>query len=326
MKPKITIIGLGRVGASIGLALKKSGAELEIIGHDKVRDVGNAAQKSGAVDKHDWNLYNACQGAGLVLLAMPLAGVLETIELLKNDIAPGIIVTDTAMVKQPILEAARVFAPGVHFIGGHPIIRPTPDMPGARDQANAELFSDAQYCLTPAPDADAEAINVLAGFVSILGAKPFFLDAVEHDGLAAGAQHLALVLQAAFLKTTTASSGWRELNKFAGDDYFQATQLAAQDAKSIAQLLLAQNLPLQLWMTQTMQAWRELQTLLVQNDAAALEKWLVPAQEARAQWLRNEVGSPVPTADLSEVRSSATRMFLGGLATRLGGDKKKEKG
>lgn len=326
MKPKITIIGLGRVGASIGLALKKSGAELEIIGHDKVRDVGNAAQKSVAVDKHDWNLYNACQGAGLIVLAMPIAGVLETIELLKDDIAPGIIVTDTAMIKQPVLEAARVFAPGVHFIGGHPIFRPAPDTPGARDQANAELFRDAQYCLTPALDADAAAINVLAGFVSILGAKPFFLDAVEHDGLAAGAQHLALVLQAAFLKTTTASSGWRELNKFAGDDYFQATQLAAQDAKSIAQLLLAQKTPLQLWMTQTMQAWRELQTLLAQNDAAALEKWLVPAQEARAQWIRNEVGSPTPTADLSEVRSSATRMFLGGLATRLGGDKKKEKG
>lgn len=326
MKPKITIIGLGRTGASIGLALKKSGAELEIIGHDKVRDVGNAAQKSGAVDKHEWNLYNACQGAGLVVLAMPVAGVLETIELLKDDIAPGVIVTDTAMIKQPILQAARVFKTGVHFIGGHPIFRPTPDSSAPRDQANAELFRDSQYCLTPTPDADADAVNVLTGFVSILGAKPFFLDAVEHDGLAAGAQHLALVLQAAFLKTTTSSSGWRELNKFAGDDYFLATQLAAQDAKSIAQLVLAQHTPLQLWMTQTMQTWRELQSLLAQNDAAALEKWLAPAQDARAQWLRNEVGAPAQTADLSEVRSSAARMFLGGLATRFGGDKKKEKG
>ena len=323
MKPRITIIGLGRIGTSIALALKKSGAELEIIGHDKVRDVGNAAQKSGAIDKHDWNLYNACQGAGLIVLAMPVAGVFETIELLKDDVAPGAIVTDTAAIKQPILQAARAFKPGVHFIGGHPIFRPSFDSVAPREQPNAELFRDAQYCLTPTPDADADAVNVLAGFVSLLGAKPFFLDAVEHDGLAAGAQHLALVMQAAYLKTTTASSGWRELNKFAGDDYFQSTQLAAQDAKSIAQLLLAQQAPLQAWLTQTQQTLRELQTLLAQNDAAAIEKWLAPAQDARAQWLKNEVGAPTHTADLSEVRSSATRMFLGGLATRFGGDKKK---
>lgn len=326
MKPRITIIGLGRIGTSIGLALKKSVADLELIGHDKVRDVGNAALKSGAIDKHEWNLYNACQGAGLIVLAMPLAGVLETIGLLKDDLAPGVIVTDTAFIKQPILHAASAFKPGVHFIGGHPIFRPALDTAAPRAQANAELFRDAQYCLTPTPDADADALNVLSGFVSMLGAKPFYLDAVEHDGLTAGAQHLALVMQAAFLKTTTASSGWRELNKFAGDDYFQATQLTTQDAKSIAQLLQAQQAPLQAWMTQTMQTLRELQTLLAQNDAAALEKWLVPAQEARTQWLHNEVGAPTQTTDLSEVRSSAARMFLGGLATRFGGDKKKEKG
>jgi prephenate dehydrogenase len=257
---------------------------------------------------------------------MPLAGVLETIELLKDDIAPGVIVTDTAFIKQPILQAAGAFKLGVHFIGGHPIFRPTLDAAAPRAQANAELFRDAQYCLTPTPDTDADALNVLAGFVSLLGAKPFYLDAVEHDGLAAGAQHLALVTQAVFLKTTTASSGWRELNKFAGDDYFQTTQLATQDAQSIAQLLLAQQAPLQLWMTQTMQTLREIQTLLAQNDASVLEKWLAPAQDARAQWLRNEVGAPTQTADLSEVRSSAARMFLGGLATRFGGDKNKDKG
>lgn len=326
MKPRITIIGLGRIGASIGLALKKSSADLEIIGHDKVRDVGNAAQKTGAIDKHEWNLYNACQDAGLIVLAMPIAGVLETIELLKADIAPGVIVTDTAAIKQPILQAARVFQTGVHFIGGHPIFRPTLDAAAPRDQASADLFRDAQYCLTPTPTAQAEAVNVLTGLVAMLGAQPFFLDAVEHDGLAAGAQHLALVMQAVFLKTTTASSGWRELNKFAGDDYAQATQLAAQDAKSIAQLLLAQQAPLQLWMTQTMQTFRELQTLLAQNDASALEKWLASAQDARIQWLHNQVGAPAHSADLSEVRSGAARMFLGGLATRLGGDKKKDKG
>ncbi|MCG3139655.1 MAG: Cyclohexadienyl dehydrogenase [Anaerolineae bacterium] len=323
MKPRITIIGLGRLGASIGLALKKSGAELEIVGHDKARDAGNAAQKAGAIDKHEWNLYNACQDAGMIVLAMPVAGVLETIELLKDELAPGVIVTDTAPIKQPILQAARAFKPGVHFIGGHPIFRPTPDPLAPRAQASADLFRNAQYCLTPAPDTAADALDVLSGFVALLGANPLFFDAAEHDGLAVGAQDLALVMQAVLLKTTTASSGWRELNKFAGDDYFRATELAAQDAKSIVQLLRSQQAPLQGWLMQTQQTLRELQTLLAQNDAAALEKWLSAAQTARTQWLENKVAAPTHTTDYSEVRSSASRLFLGGLAPRLGGNKKK---
>ncbi|MBI4670600.1 MAG: prephenate dehydrogenase [Chloroflexi bacterium] len=323
MKPRLTIIGLGRLGSSIGLALKKSGAELEIIGHDKVRDVGNAAQKTGVVDKHDWNLYNACEGAGLILLTMPLAGVLETIELLKDDLVPGVIVTDTASVKEPVTRAARAFKPGVHFIGGHPIFRPTRDGAVAGAEAHADLFQNAMYCLTPTVDADPDAVQVLAGFVSMLGANPLFLDATEHDGLAAGAQHLATVMAAALLKTTTASSGWRELNKFAGDDYFNATQLATREVKSTAQILHLQRAVLQLWIDQSVQTLRELKQLLAQDDPAALEKFLATAQEARRQWLADEVGAPSHAVDLSEVKSGAARMFLGGLANRVGGNKKK---
>src|SRR5581483_6869025 len=323
MKPRVTIIGLGRLGTSIGLALKKSGVELEIIGHDKVRDVGSAAQKAGAVDRHVWNLYDACEGAGLVVLAMPLAGVLETLSLLKDDIAPGVIVTDTTSVKHPVLQAAEAFKPGVHFIGGHPILRAVPTDAAPSSEASADLFLNALYCLTPTVNADRDAVQVLTGFAAMLGAKPFFIDPVEHDGLAAGAQHLATVIEMAFLKTTASSSGWRELNKFAGDDYFRATQLAARDAKSITQILQAQQAPLQLWLDQTIQTLRELQRLLAQDDTAALEKWLTTIQTARTQWLRNEVSAPAQAIDLSEVRSGTARMFLGGLATRLGGDKKK---
>ncbi len=322
MKPRITLIGMGRLGTSIGLALKKSGAELEIIGHDKMRDVGNAAQKLGAIDRHDWNLYNACAGASMLVLAMPLAGVLETIELVKNDIEPGTIVTDTAPVKGPVLRAAQAFKTGVHFIGGHPIFRPAPD--GIPQNApHADLFRNANYCLTPTPYADGNAVQVLTGFVSMLGAQPLFLDAVEHDGLAAGAQQLAVAAQAAFLKTTATSSGWRELSKFAGDDYFFATQLASGDAKSIAQELYAQQAPLQLWLDQMIQTMRDLKTQLAQNDATVLEKWLIGGQHARQQWLDNQVTAPVSDVDLSEVRSGTTRMFLGGWVTRLGGNKKK---
>ncbi len=322
MKPRLTIIGLGRLGTSIGLALKKSGAELEIVGHDKSREAIGHAQKAGAIDKGEWNLYNACEGAGLIVLSMPLAGVLENINLLREDVAPGVIVTDTASVKMPVLEAAKVFKPGVHFIGGDPVFRPTRNDTPLETDASADLFQNGVYCLTPTPATEPDAVQVITGFVSMLGAKPLFLDPAEHDGLAAGAQHLATVAESALLKTVTASSGWRELNKFAGADFFAATQLAAHPAASTAQMLLAQREPLLQWMDLYGQSLRDMKMLLVENDAAGLEKWLASAQDARTNWLNNEVGVSTPV-DLSEVRAGALRMFIGGLATRFGGDKKK---
>jgi prephenate dehydrogenase len=323
MKPRLTIIGLGHLGTSIGLALKKTGADLEVVGHDKSRDALSAAQKAGAVDRGEWNLYNACDGAGLIILSMPLAGVLENIHLLRNDVPPGVIVTDTASVKAPVLEAAREFDPRVHYIGGNPIFRPAPDGTLNDSTPNADIFQNAVYCLTPTLNSDPDAVQVLTGYVSMLGAKPLFLDPVEHDGLVAGAQHLATVMEAALLKTITGSSGWRELNKFAGSDFYHATELATRDAASTAQLLIAQREPLQQWLDLYVQSMRDLRIMLTQNDAAALEKWLKSAQTEREQWLLNKVGESVQSSDFSEVRSGAMRMFLGGLANRFGGDKKK---
>lgn len=323
MKPRLTIIGLGRIGTSIGLALKKTGAELEIVGHDKNRDAVSAAQKLGAVDRSEWNLYNSVEGAGLIVLSMPLAGVLENINLLRNDVPPGVIVTDTASVKAPVLDAAKAFDPRVHYIGGDPVFRPTPDGTLGSAGASADLFQNAVYCLTPTPKSDPDAVQVLSGYISMLGAKPLFLDPEEHDGLAAGAQHLATATQALLLKTVTASSGWRELNKFAGLDFYQATELATHEAASAAQVLIAQREPLALWLDQYVQSLRDLKNLLARNDAAALEKWLKTAQVEREQWLYDKVGNTAQATDYSEVRSGAARLFLGGLADRFGGEKKK---
>src|SRR5512135_1823647 len=105
-KPRITIVGLGRIGGSIGLALKQANADLEIIGHDKDSRTAGLAQKRGAVDKTEWNLLNACDGAGLVVLALPLGAIRDTLKVLGNELQPGVIVTDTATTKTPVLEWA----------------------------------------------------------------------------------------------------------------------------------------------------------------------------------------------------------------------------
>jgi prephenate dehydrogenase len=150
-----------------------------------------------------------------------------------------------------------------------------------------------------------------------------FLDPAEHDGLAAGAQHLAALYSALLLKTTTASPGWRELHKFAGNEYYSATLAATADPASQQALMLAQRDALARWIDLSIQNLRELKALLAQEDTTALEKWFETMLAAREQWLAGQVGQGT-APDLSEARATMLRMFVGGLATRAPKDKKRQ--
>ncbi|RLC78939.1 MAG: prephenate dehydrogenase/arogenate dehydrogenase family protein, partial [Chloroflexi bacterium] len=180
-KVNVTIVGLGFVGSSIGLAVKASKADVKVIGHDKEPTVARKALKKGAVDKADWNLISACEQADIIVIATPLMAVKETMEAIAPYIKPGCLVTDTATIKGPVISWADEILPDeVNFIGGNPIIENTTEITGA-DAASAEVLKDALYCLIPSPKASGSSMELATAFVTSLGARPYFLDAAEHD-------------------------------------------------------------------------------------------------------------------------------------------------
>jgi prephenate dehydrogenase len=252
-----------------------------------------------------------------------LGEIRDTLTVLSKDLQPGVIVTDTAATKAPVLEWARVLPPGVHFVGGDPIIPPTrsdgSELSGI-DAADAELFQGAVYCLTPTPEVDPNAVEVMTGFVALLGAKSLFLDPQEHDGLVTGAQHLAYILSATLLQATTASGGWREMSKFAGRDYLTATELAARDPVSQREMVLHHRDDLIRWIDISVRTMTDMRGAIARGDAEALDALFKRMVEARAEWLRGEVGAE-PAIDMSNITTGPMRMFLGGLADR-GGRKK----
>lgn len=316
-KTRIAIIGLGRIGGSIGLALKNTKLDLEIVGHDKDLGVAGRAQKRGAVDKTDWNLIGACEGAGLIVLALPLDAIQDTLSALKPYIQPGVIVTDTAATKAPVLEWANALPPGVHFIGGHPILKW--DRPaGVRGIANADanLFQDATYCITPALTAQATAIDSVSNFIKLLGAKPYFIDAVEHDGLSAGMQHLPALLATALASSTTASQGWRELGRLASADYRAATDLMPPEAKSANEQFMAHRADLVRWVDTIIAELHDLRAILEREDAGALQARVQAAIEKREQWLSGKLEETSAPMQFESMSNTTARMFLGGLADR----------
>ena len=315
-KSRITIIGLGRIGGSIGLALKQAKLDAEVIGHDKDHGVAGRALKRGAVDKTEWNLINSCDGAGLIVLALPLDAIRMTLDALKSNVASGVIITDTAPTKAPVLEWAKAL-PSAHFVGGHPVLASHLPVTHGIDNADATIFRGATYCLTPAMSADENAVNTIASFATMLGAKPYFLDAAEHDGLSAGVEHLPALLATALASSTTASAGWRELSKLSGSTFRAATELLPTDASG-AQEFLAHRADLARWLGVMIDELKMLRELLDRADSDALKAKLESAIEKREQWLSGKTGADEsPALDYTSLTQTTSHFFLGGLAARM---------
>src|SRR5262245_39354460 len=186
---KITIIGLGLVGNSIGMGLKKAIAggvmqAARIVGFDPDRSLEEAAlRKHFSVDEIAPNLESAVRGAGLVVVATPASAVREVLEAISPFLDPGAAVTDTSSTKEQVMAwAGEVLGKQSNFIGGHPVPRVVDlEMPGEEPAPRADLFTKAPYCIMPLPSVSSEALNSVIFLAEALGARPLFIDPREHD-------------------------------------------------------------------------------------------------------------------------------------------------
>lgn len=288
-KPRITIIGLGLIGGSIGLALRQAGGDYEVVGHDREHTAAGKAHKRGAVSKTEWNLISACEGADLIIIATPVMAIKETLTAVAPYLKSGCLITDTASIKGPVMVWAKEILPDtVHFVGGDPVISQEIGQPRGIEGARADLFRGGLYCLTPSPEAAPQAVQLATDLVHLLGARPFFLDAAEHDGLIAGVDHLPFVLSAALLGTTVPSPAWREMRKLAGDAFQSATHLSSGDAATYRDVCLTNGENIVRWIDACLVRLRELREVIIAQEAEKLEKTFEEVISVRDRWLREK--------------------------------------
>lgn len=302
-KPTITIVGMGAIGTSIGLALKKSGGEFEIVGHDREPTVATAARKANAVDRTSWNLISATESADLIILAAPISAIRKTMEAMAPDLKEGCLIVDTCSVKRPVLEWADELLPQtVSFVGGNPIVQVPAGEPGKTGPqlASEDLFVKKLFCLCPSTRTPPEAVRLAADLVATLGAQPYFLDAAEHDGLVAGVEHLPLALSAALLNTVAQSSGWREMRKVAGDTFMRATDLTSAAADALRETSLSNAENMVRWIDDSIRKLYELRNAIREGDEEYLDNLFSDVVESRDKWLadraRGFAGEDLPSA------------------------------
>jgi prephenate dehydrogenase len=305
MSIRVTVVGLGVVGRSIGLSLKRGKTKFEIIGHDKDGEAARRAFKAGCVDRTEWNLISACSGADLVVLCIPLSGIADTLKALASDLKPSSVITDTASLKLPVLSWAREALPDTaRFVGGHPILSSQSALPV---EPSADLLSGAVYCLTPATDTPPDALQMVSGLVEAMGALPYYLDAAEHDGLIAALEQVPWFLAAALQVMAGASPARRELMQLSGPGFAAMTQPLDGNVENLVDLCIHNAANLQRWLNALESQLAVLREFVCAQNRDSLLKAFAASSAMRDDWLKKGAeGSTVDYRDFGMMH-----MFLG---------------
>ena len=309
-RKRITIIGTGLIGGSLGLALKAADLPgVEIVGHDRSRDAANKARKIGAVDRAEHNLPRAVRGAGMVIIATPVLAVHEVLQQISPDLPEGCVVTDTASTKTTVLQwAAELLPPTVSFVGGHPMAGK--ETPGIAN-ADVDLFRGGAYCICPSVDAHEGAVRAVAGLAALVGAEPLYLDPQEHDQYAAAVSHMPLVLSTALFTLLRGSPAWPDLAPLASSGFRDLTRLASGDPQMSHDIFLSNREAALHWLDRIREELARYRDLL-QGDAETLLETFVKAKIDRDDFIAHPHPRREKEPEPTDVRQELLNSLMGG--------------
>ena len=227
----VCIIGLGLIGGSIGLSMKKNNFESKVIGYAKTERTLSRAVERGLVDDAEKNLVKAVNGADLIILATPLSTFKSIIKEIAPFLKKGSIVTDTGSAKFTVLEELKDLIPkDVEFIPGHPIAGTEESGP---DSGFPELFENRWCILTPTKDNSEESIKSIKYFWELLGSKVEIMDALHHDKVLAITSHIPHLIAYNIVGTANdlANVTDSEVVKYSAGGFRDFTRIAASDPK-----------------------------------------------------------------------------------------------
>jgi len=323
MTVQITIIGTGQIGASIGLALGEHKDLFIRVGHDKDVRVANQAKDMGALDRVNINLPNSVADAAIIILALPLDQIRDTLKFIAPNLQEESVVMDTAPVKSEVLQWAKeLLPPKRYYIGLTPVLNPVylDTLGSGVESAHADLFKNGMMAILSPQGVPSEAIKLATDFSHLLGAEHLFMDPVELDSMMAATHVLPQLIASALLNTTVDQPGWYEARKLAGRPYAVVTSAATQfgEANSLSGQAISTHEHMVRWLDALMENLYILRQLLASKDAEKLltelsrarlgrEKWL--AERNTANWAATE---NAPEVNLPTAKDVFARMFTFG--------------
>ncbi len=196
---KLTIIGVGLIGGSLAIVLRKKGMVGEIVGVGRSISNLELAVKLDVIDKFTTDPAAGVMDADLVVIATPVASIAGIVKKIAPYLKEGAIVTDVGSVKGTIVKETEGLLPtGIHFVGGHPIAGTEESGVGA---AFPTLFEKNKCILTPSAKTDKDALEKIRKVWEAAGSDVILMDADKHDSILAAVSHLPHVIAYSLVNT-----------------------------------------------------------------------------------------------------------------------------
>lgn len=288
---QVTLVGVGLLGGSIGLALRQRHLASRVVGYVRRSLTAAECLQAGAVDAAETDLIRAVTGSDLIVLGTPIAQMPDLAAKLVPALARGAIVTDVGSVKgsvvaelEPLLAQAGAF-----FIGSHPMAGSERTGVGA---ARADLFEKAVCVVTPTPRSNKDAVRRVEEFWTALGGVTLRLSPDAHDDLVSRSSHLPHVVAAELANYVLSPVHPKEQGTLCASGFRDTTRVASGSPEMWRDIALANRKNLARVLGVFIEDLQEFQRALETQDVKAVEEFFTSAKTRRDAWRGTGAESP----------------------------------
>ncbi len=277
------IFGVGLIGGSVALSLKKAGFVTHITGVGRSEKSLQEALRLGVIDAADTNINKALNDADLVLIAAPVAQTASILRSIKPHLNSKTVITDAGSTKGDVLACAREILGEQfdQFVGGHPIAGAEKSGVAA---AKNDLFVGKNVVLTPCPETNRDALTSVTQLWQACGANVSEMTAENHDSIFAAVSHLPHLLAFALVDDIASRPNAEQLFSFAASGFRDFTRIAGSHPEMWRDISLANKSALLSEITAFENELSQLKQLLEVEDSAGLQALFERASVARNQW------------------------------------------
>lgn len=280
---KLVIFGVGLIGGSVALALKRHHSNLHIVGIGRSEDNLQSALDLNVINEAQTNIASAMNNADLVIIATPVAQTSTILQAIKPHLNPHTVITDVGSTKSDVTEVAKQIlgAQFSQFVAGHPIA-------GAEKSgvtaAKADLFDGKNIVLTPEKDTNPQALALVRQIWATCGANVSDMSAEQHDRIFAAVSHLPHLLAFALVDDLASRPNAKQLFDFAASGFRDFTRIAGSHPEMWRDISLANRDALLQELDAYQTELNQIKILLTDNNGNGLQGLFERASKARNQW------------------------------------------
>jgi prephenate dehydrogenase len=282
---RLCVIGIGLIGGSLALALRRAGAVEEIIGAGRDETHLRKAVELKVIDRFELNLARAVKDADMVVLAVPLGAMQPVCAAIRDHLGASTILTDVGSAKQGVVDAVQAAFGEVPtlFVPGHPIAGT--ERSGV-EAAFAELYRGRRVVLTPQPHTAPEAMKTVRSMWEHTGALVEEMDISHHDRVLAATSHLPHMLAFALVDSLSRLDDCDKAFRYAAGGFRDFTRIASSDPVMWRDVCLANGDAILGVMAHYRDGLKAIEDALVRRDGERLFDIFTRAKQARDRFMR----------------------------------------